>query len=222
MRVFNETNWRTDQLKKLAMEVAKRESSLSTEGRKNLKIEFGSRPSRVWPRSYLSGSKVRIKVPRPLVEYEPMGFECRVGITQILTWAIGIWVGLRGKDMNGLSKYCFGSGLDRNGNISSWDWVQEFPVGQKEPKAKKEVTAEMMATTERMRTTYEVRQTQKKLDYWNRRMMLSMTMVRKLQGVLKRAEKKLAEVQTTLILEPEGKPMNSRKFRKPESEVTMV
>src|ERR1019366_954782 len=98
MRVINETNWRTDQLKKLAMEVAYRESSLSTDGRKGLKIKFGFESTKVFRGNQRLPGSIRIKVPRTTKFYSPtgyaalMGFEARVELAQTLTWVIGIAV----------------------------------------------------------------------------------------------------------------------------------
>lgn len=214
MRVINETNWRTDQLKKLAMEVAYRESSLFIEGRKNLKITFRSNKSTRVLRGYSAvPGWVRIKIPK-IPDYVPgvewtMALERRIKLAQTLTWAIGIAVGLRGKDMNGLPKYSF------DPNYRGFDWVDKFPIEQKvpTPKFEKEVT-KVNSELERRRKEVEV--ARNRVEQWEKRSVACFTKILSWRREVKRAEKKLAEVQTTVVLEPEGKPTNGRKFRKPE------
>lgn len=227
MRVTNETNWRTDQLKKLAMEVAYRESSLSTEGRKRVKIKFHSGSTRALRGTSTYPGWIRVKVPSLKLSEEDNvpGIQWRldspamVRLAQNLTCGIGVAVGLRGKDMSGLPKYNFSPE-----NIGLWDWVKRFPVEQKvpTPKFEKEVTVETKMNSERLERQKEVRRAEARVYFWERTLQRSMEQLTDWKKRLKRAEKKLTEVQTTVILEPEGKIMTGRKFRKPELEVAEV
>ena len=209
MRVSNETNWRTDQLKKLAMEVAYNELSLTTEGRKNLKIKFhhkgtvAFRGTPEWP------GGIRIKLDKDSV--------LKQSLAQKIAWGIGVAVGLRARDLKGLTKY---SWLPKD-YMPCYQWANKFPIALKPPKPEEseEVTAEKKQTTERAGRMSDVTWAMGRVERWERILNNAMTKLMAWKKELKRAERKLAEVQTTVILESVGKPTYGRKFRKPESEI---
>ena len=214
MRVYNETGWSTSQLKRLALEVAGRESSLTKVGRARMSVRFWSKASQVYRGMPASPGLVRVKVSSPIIPGEEMVVNRKIELAQTLTWGIGVAVGLRAKDMDGLSKYTF----DLNNNTGMWNWVQNFPIAPKEPRLKleKEVTVEK-ESSRIVDRRMEVEMATKRLAFWQKRMEMDFYKMKKWQNALKRAEKRLAEVQQTVVLETASStPKNGRKFRKPE------
>jgi hypothetical protein len=199
MRVTNETKWSTADLKKLAMEVAYRETALTTEGRKNLKIEFWHGSTGAWRRSPNRPGRIRIKLPRPLVADEPLGFEARVALTQTLSWGIGAAIGMRQREMAGLTKYTFGLSAE---SFTFWEWVRDFPITQKPVKK-----VDPFFFPEQ-----SVKSAQMSVERWERKLKLAMTKLGMWKRELKKRENKLRCLEKPV--EPNSL-VSSRKFRKP-------
>lgn len=203
MRVTNETNYQTSQLRKLALFIAKRERLLTDIGRGNLRIKFVDRGTRAWRGSTVNPGSVQVGV------LSEGGVLVKEELARAIAWAIGVSVGLKNKDMNGLSKYWPGQdSIDYYSLV-----VDAFPIAVKPPVAKP-VKAAPSIELKRKRLQVQAIVYKNKLAQWERQLDRSMAKIKEYRKRWAMAEKALLELNVQVLETVEdAKPGIGRKFR---------
>ena len=131
--VVNETHWRTDQLRKIAMAAAQKE--LTVAQRKKMTVYFrhsrkGWYGHRHTGSAYLNSNAITVNLPKEGAVPWKVAYIC--------VHEYAHTKGFRHKDINGLAKYDWNA----KGCEEWYEWAKDFPLEKKPPEKKKRKTAD--------------------------------------------------------------------------------